>query len=140
VSFQTSRFSYERGEVNRIINEIKGRKSFKEIDVETIDSWGETLGKMLSRNLKTSQIRRIFSEFKKLHTEIKSGKVERIREKVLLLKPRLAYVAGRHAEAKPLTNVLSEGIKKIADLEDYERFFQLFEAILAYHKYYGGKD
>jgi len=130
-------------DINKVVNsvrEIQEVKSFKEIDVEKVDAWGESLGKLLSRivDLKTSQIRRIFSEFKRIHTNIRKGQFDK--GKILLMKPKLAYVAGRHEEAKPLVEVLSEGIKKISDADDYNRMFQLFEAILAYHKYYGGKD
>jgi len=130
-------------DVNKVVNaihEIQRARFFKEIDIEKVDTWGETLGRLLSKtvDLKTSQIRRIFGEFKKLHNDVKRGQFERGR--VLLMKPKLAYVAGRHEEAKPLVEVLSEGVKKVINAEDYNRIFQFFEAILAYHKYYGGKD
>jgi len=140
MNYRHSKFGPEKNIVDRIVNEIRRKNSFKEISIESIDAWGEGLGKMLSKRLKTSQIRKIFGEFKKLHTEIKKEKEVSIREKALLLKPRLAYVAGRHPHAKPLTDVLSEGVKKVVDVKDYDKLFRFFEAILAYHKYYGGQD
>jgi CRISPR type III-A-associated protein Csm2 len=39
-----------------------------------------------------------------------------------------------------LKKVLDAALKKDMDIEDFSRFVQLIEAIVAYHKAAGGKD
>lgn len=98
----------------------------------------EKFGKYLGENgLTTSQIRKIFSDVKKL------GNYEDSKKDLLLLRPKLAYVAGRHgrrnAAIKQLRELLDYCIPNIRDNKTLENFKDFFEAILAYHKYYGGE-
>nr|QNO50785.1 hypothetical protein HMJGLFMP_00027 [Methanosarcinales archaeon ANME-1 ERB6] len=60
-----------------------------------------------------------------------------------LLKPRLAYAA-RHDEVKPLKKVLDKAIDGVKNSDNkreaFENFLRFIESIVAYHKFYGGKD
>ena len=59
---------------------------------------------------------------------------------LLLLKPKLAYQAAREEKVKPLADVLEVAIDQVdGRRERFQRFVELFEAILAYHTTYGGK-
>ena len=62
--------------------------------------------------------------------------------KLLMLKPKLAYAAKRHGGGvNTLKNVLTQAIDRVGnDSEKFNRFVDFFEAILAYHKAYGGRD
>ena len=98
----------------------------------------EELGKYLAqrrgkiKEMTTSQIRNIFSEVK--------GMREFDKYEMDLLLPKLAYTA-RHEEVKDLQEVLDEAIRKVGDdKEKFERFRDFFEAIVAYHRKWGGKD
>lgn len=108
--------------------------------VKDAEEFGKYLGE---EKLSTSQIRNIFSDVKRMKS------YEENRNELLLLRPKLAYVAGRHGKRKDnkligpvadLSKVLSECIKKINDETSFKNFQHFFEAILAYHRYYGGKD
>ena len=112
----------------------------KEKLIKSAEEFGKYLAK---QQLSTSQIRNIFSEMKRMR------KYEESKNELLLLKPKLAYIAGRHGKWKQgkligpvpdLSRVLNECIKNIKDEKTFQNFKDFFEAILAYHRYYGGKE
>ena len=100
--------------------------------VEDAKDLGELLGKEKREGgtgMTTSQIRNIFSEVKKMEFD---------KYKIDLLRPKLAYTAGRHREVLPLQEVLDKAIKEIDDDEGkFDRFKDFFEAIVAYHRKWG---
>lgn len=89
----------------------------------------------------TSQIRNIFGTVKSL--EAKGTVSPEVISKLVLLKPKLAYAAGRHDKVpgmKVLQTVLSDAIDLVSEKNDrFGMFCGFFEAILAYHKAHGGK-
>lgn len=89
----------------------------------------------------TSQIRNIFGTVKSL--EAKGTVSPEVVSKLVLLKPKLAYAAGRHDKVpgmKVLQTVLSDAIDLVSEKnERFGMFCGFFEAILAYHKAHGGK-
>lgn len=98
----------------------------------------EELGNYLKENkVTTSQIRNAYGNMKKLQM---FGWNNRTRREVLLLKPRLAYAAGRHGNGlTQLKKVMDSAIDAVSDEASFQRFCQFFEAIVAYHKAAGGK-
>ncbi len=117
-----------------------------QVNKEAVD-FTEQFGKYLAdQRFTNSQIRNIFGEIKRLQMKKWDQTVE---STLLLLKPKLAYSAkrqmGRQAEnaAIELKNFLCKGIDVVVDSEyqqtSFEHFANIFEAILAYHKAYGGK-
>ena len=105
---------------------------------ETLVKEAEQLGKRLARNLTTSQIRNIYGAVKKM--QMKGGELDT--HKLLMLKPKLAYAAKRHGGGvDTLKTVLTQAIDHVGnDQKKFNRFVDFFEAILAYHKAYGGRD
>lgn len=70
------------------------------------------------------------------------GNVAGWQHELVMLKPKMAYVAARANTqgAKTLAQVLSYAIDAVgSDYTKFARFVDLFEAILAYHKAAGGK-
>jgi CRISPR-associated protein Csm2 len=117
------------GEIKKDLSDILAGDSKKL--VEDAKKLGELLGKEKKKGgtgMTTSQIRNIFSEVKKMKFD---------KYKIELLRPQLAYTAGRHHEVTPLQEVLDEAIKEIDDESDFDRFKDFFEAIVAYHKKWG---
>lgn len=112
--------------------------------------YAESFGQHLSRDLTTNQIRNVFGEVKRIQMK---GKDKFEKADLLLLKPKLSYAKARKVgvgqyaaeAADSLRIVLSKGIDAVFDDakgNEYERFVnfsKFFEAILAYHKSYGGK-
>ena len=110
----------------------------------------EDLGSRLKNaNLTTSQIRALFGEVRQIQAQLSLGEQERDRalRKLILLKPKMAYRARRERGrgVEELTSVLDPAIDLVVGGSDqelqeqnFQRFVDFFEAILAYHKAAGG--
>lgn len=128
------------------------KTAFKVKAIKFADDFGRNLcaffeknGKILTGNdaLTSTQIRIFFSEVKRIQ-----GKgIEKEPTAFMLLKPKLAYAAKR-GKSKKLDEfrIIMEKAIDAVDIENenfqerFQRFVDFMEAILAYHKAYGGKD
>lgn len=84
------------------------------------------------RSLTTSQLRNIFSKVKPMTT----------RQKLQLIRPKLAYVAARQKSglAEQVVNFLENIIKEVETDAQVKDFVAFFEAFVAYHKFAESKD
>ncbi len=117
---------------------------------ETLVKTADDLGKNLQhQRLSTSQIRAIFGEVRQIQAEWSMGKEHRTKalRKLILLKPKMAYRAKRERSraVQALVDVLDPAVDLVVQEKDarkqdenFQRFVEFFEAILAYHKAYGG--
>lgn len=86
-----------------------------------------------ANSISTSQLRNIFSLVKK---ERQFNGLKRIR-------PKLAYTYGRAEKndaLKELIFLMDSQIQGLKEQSEVPKLKDFFEAIIAYHKYYGGKD
>ena len=101
-------------------------------DLDAILKSIEDFVKGLGVKVSTSQLRNIFDKVKK-ETEVSGLK---------LIRPHLAYIAGRATNDKDKDNVKKflafiDSLIKSVDTEDkLEGFKQFFESVVAYHKFY----
>lgn len=120
--------------------------------VEWAKSFGEFLQNDESRNrgtgpLTTSQIRKFFGELKRIQAD-----PVKYKEDIPLLKAKLAYAVGRDmvqrgnqvynkTKIKEFYQELERGINsiRIDKKTDVVNFVKIVEAIVAFHKFYGGK-
>lgn len=114
--------------------------------VKYADEVGKYLAPLYNKEkecLSKSQIRNVYGEIKRI--QFKGIETIEGKTSFMLLKPKIAYAEGRNK-----TMGLSL-FKKVFDLawgitsenlthKTYENFCALLEAILAYHKAYGGQD
>ncbi len=104
----------------------------------------ETLGNFLAHpyeGISTSQIRNIFGEVRKIEMEWKRDS-ETSWVRLQLLRPKLAYTVKKANQSRgPIFQVvLSTAILNVeGETENFRRFINLFEAILAYHRASGGR-
>ncbi len=108
------------------------------------------LGKQLKDiGLTTSQIRALFGEVRQIQAQWGMGEQSRQKalRRLILLKPKMAYRARkeRSKAVQELVSVLDPALEfvigeKSPEKQDehFKRFVEFFEAILAYHKAYGG--
>ncbi len=123
--------------------------------------WTESFGKFLcafgeekplKKALTTGQLRKFFGEVKRIDADVLRHKAE-----IPMLKPLLAYAVGRDKKSsrngminktrieefgKELS-VAIDAIRLDNDeflKSDYKNFVQIFESIVAYHKFYGGQE
>lgn len=101
---------------------------------------------------KTSQLRKILSAVSALdnkitayvvnHPEVQTLPKDMVNE-IQSLRVRVAYQAGRIPEVKRFVEQaqLNECLRKIGDnVEAFKEFARYMEALVAYHKFYGGED
>lgn len=129
----------ERARGDRVEQDVKSHisalNSFKEYSGDLLVKDAESLAESI-RDLKTAQLRRIYGEVKRIEMDVQKDKFSR--ERIVLLKPRLAYAARKDEYKKDdltrIKNVFSLCIDRIKDQDDFSRFVSFFEAILAYHR------
>jgi len=113
-------------------------------NTQELVNWADKLGSIFkSLQLSTSQIRNIFGTVRQIEmgwgpadTE---GERKQATRRLLLLKPKLAYQAKREEAVEGLAKVLSAAIDFVSGRDDFQRFTDFFEAILAYHTAAGGQ-
>lgn len=115
-------------------------------NIENLKAWGRYFadnngGKKVS----TSQLRKFFGEIKRIQADFDNCKMD-----LILLDPKIAYAVGRtkkdarqgesvkiedfYKQMTPLISKINE------DQAKFKRFVQVCEAIVAYHKQYGGDN
>lgn len=120
---------------------------------EDINSIGESYGEKLAdlRNgIKTNQVRNIYSAIISIRTKLKNKNFvnnqldEDLKTDLILIKPKLAYATGREKKVKPLYDLLSKAIDcsitSKNQVKSVTNLISLVETIVAYHKFFGGKD
>lgn len=106
----------------------------------------ETADKLVKASLTRAQIRNIFTEVRQIESLWGMNRADALR-RLNMLKPKLAYQTARTPQMKDLQSVLSEAITLVSNAasdeekdQRFERFMDLFEAILAYHRAKGGRN
>ncbi|MFQ6115357.1 MAG: type III-A CRISPR-associated protein Csm2, partial [bacterium] len=111
-----------------ILNEVQSIQSFSLFSVDKIIEFAQKMAPVLkSKGLKTAQIRKFFDTLRRIQAGIRErGLFDK--EEVILLKPKLAYAAGRNREqVTPLFEILEPAISKINNEQDFSRFVQFVE-------------
>ncbi|MEW6665746.1 MAG: type III-A CRISPR-associated protein Csm2 [Thermodesulfobacteriota bacterium] len=95
-------------------------------------------------SLKMNQIRRFLDAVRRIEADLKNSKTrkfEELSDSVILLRPKLAYAAGREEQVIPLVNVLDPAIQSGAkSKENFTKLLRLIEGIIAYHRFAGGSN
>ena len=122
----------------------------KKITREAVD-FADKFGKYLRDNfLSSSQLRNIFGEIKRIQMQLKStpnlDEQKKYHTKFILLKPKLAYAAGRlrNKGLNEFKAVFDLAHDAVGELDEnfptrYKNFVDFIEAILAYHRAHGGR-
>ncbi|WP_083757315.1 type III-A CRISPR-associated protein Csm2 [Carboxydothermus hydrogenoformans] len=117
--------------VDKFLNPIEDPKG------ELLISSAEKLGSFLARVAKmtTSQIRNLYTEAKSINYKDSDGPY-----RVNLLRAKFAYIAGRYSQVRDLQKIADKALAQIDSYEKFKRFIDFFEAVVAYHRAYGGKE
>jgi CRISPR-associated protein Csm2 len=123
---------------------------YKDITEDVVE-WADSFGKFLcseqgTKPLTTGQLRKFFGEVKRIETNLSSNKAD-----IIMLKPLLAYAVGRDkndgrnkTKIDKFSEEMNRGIDAVIDgkdlKSDFSHFVKIFEAIVAYHKFYGAKE
>lgn len=156
-SLKNEKDKERRKELDKIFKEVLG-KFDKDIELKSIDNineqsilYSEFLGRYLVfLDLSTSQIRNVYGEVMRLKMKGFSA------NELVLLKPRLAYTTERKGTdgSRKFREVIEKALDKViftkqeTDTDNksevkqeelFQNFANFFEAILAYHRSFGGK-
>lgn len=164
VSFEEEKSrAWKLKEATDILERITGDSPKEEsleklLDAEKLVVCSYSLGRILSSfkvGLKTAQVRRFYEAISALNAAMgswsrdKSTKAETkseyfdkaIEPDLMMLKPQLANARARQPrQFTPLFTVLNPCIDRVNSPEGLRRLAQFMEAILAYHKFHGGRD
>ncbi len=99
----------------------------------------------LMTKIKTNQVRNFYSKIIQIKEEFQRNDKkwsDKIETQIHLLKPALAYAAGRQKDVGKFKDYFDSIIDELISSEDkvkgLEKFFILIESFVAYHKFYGG--
>jgi len=119
--------------------EYKSQWITSDADSALVD-YAEKAGKyMAKKGLTNSKIRSIYGEIKR----IQMSEYEKEKSAFILLKPKVAYAMGREANndgLKLFKEIFDLSCTDVTNQKSFQNFCNFMEAILAYHKAYGGKD
>lgn len=164
---QVKRSSAESQPQKELVSSEEMRKIIVDGDAEVLINCADRMGKKLKEmNLATHQIRSILGDIHMIEMTWPSSAAEAQRE-LRLLKPKLAYQSKKVKETLDGQDVfpveeLREVICRVIDLvleqpdepeagervnageterhNSFRRLVSFFEAIVAYHRYHGGRD
>ena len=122
-------------EAERVILELKEMKDKKGKNIPMVT---------------TSKIRNLLSMIAEIYNDVMNDTNEKLSEdiceRIEYLKIRFIYEAGREEKEKTVKNFIDKAdiLAQISGIngnrKNYILFTRYMEALVAYHKYYGGKD
>ncbi|NTV18267.1 MAG: type III-A CRISPR-associated protein Csm2 [Bacteroidales bacterium] len=123
-------------DADEVVKKYFGNDFVDLILLQKVSSYNEYIDKVkryvenTKKGMTTSQLRNVYSRIKNL---------ESITE-LFTLRPKVAYVAGRadRHELKTFLYLIDQLIRSVDDVSKLKQLKDFFEAIIAYHKYYGG--
>ena len=126
----------ERGEdrqaIQRALNAI-----LVQGDYTSLPEFADSLARRL-RKVRVHQVRRLFGEVQRIEM-LRTRSPEDARRRLLMLRPRIAYQTARQKDLQPLKEMVDEAVPLVHEEmeERFERFYELVEAVVAYHGAYG---
>lgn len=125
-------------EIQNIVSEFRQTWITNGSDKDMI-SYTEKAGKfMKEKNLTSSKIRNVYGEVKR----IQMAGYEKEKTSFYLLKPKMAYALGRDKNVKGLDlfkRLFDKCFDCVKDEKTYKNFCNFIEALIAYHRSFGGK-
>ncbi|HPE34641.1 MAG TPA: type III-A CRISPR-associated protein Csm2 [Bacteroidales bacterium] len=124
-------------------------------DKQVFNKNGRDFEKNGGNSVTTSQIRNFFGEVKRIQMKLSGNEDnwQEVNSSFLLLKPKLNYMAARVLSKNSSSRIallkdqfeymlaaIQVGPDYSQTVKEFIRFAELFEAILAFHKSYGGKE
>lgn len=122
-------------DVTKKINKLNSLKEYDVDDFVKFNGDIDSLTKDLNdKDIKTAQLRKFFAAVKEIELELKTNEWDDLKVKFLLLMPKLAYARGRNLISKRFYNLLESAMNKIHSKEDFNRFVEFLETIVAFYK------
>ena len=130
--------------------DLRGVRDIGTVTAEDINSIGDAQGRKFSKDkgrdeVRTSQLRTFYSAVNSIRVQSQQERdFSHIERSLILLKPKLAYAAGRHKTLRGFQSFMVQAIDGVVNSNNkgdaLTNFFDLLEAVVAYHKFYGGRE
>ncbi|MFA5622210.1 MAG: type III-A CRISPR-associated protein Csm2 [Thermovirgaceae bacterium] len=127
------------------IQRIKSLPSLQELTAEKLVEMTRSLGKRFAeKKVPASQIYKFHEHIIRLATNVSAGRVEPSEAKILSY--HLSYAAARITNVdqrnamKELASFFDAALEKTGTAGDIVRLRQISEAVVAYHKFFGGRN
>ncbi len=119
----------------------------KQLDDRLLDEkarqWAQSFAEA-RRPLKTTQMRRFYDDLKAIQRKILLGKDQSEREAnfkrdkalITMFKAKAVYAQKREVSPPEFTQFIFDHLASIKDLKDFNAFLKVFEAVVAFHKFF----
>lgn len=115
----------------------------KALDPDLLDQKASEWAKDFA-NLKTAQMRRFYDDLKAIERKIMIGKstedqeenFKRDRALIVMFKAKSVYAEKRKVAPREFTQFIFDHVASIKCLSDFQAFIKVFEAVVAFHKFY----
>lgn len=119
-------------------------KNLDEFKPQDINNEAKNMAEQIVKSrIKTNQLRNFFSAIEKMRTTYRktNESYEAIELDMIMLKPKIAYAAGRQKSIRyNLYDFVVDAVDAVDNSKDKKsavtNFFLLIESLVAYHKYY----
>jgi CRISPR-associated protein Csm2 len=120
----------------------------KTLRAALLDAEAEQWAQKLQR-VKPSQLRRFYDHVLSIERRLKlesgggsqaTAAFNRLKPELMMLKAKAAYAQGRGTITKPLLEFVLNHTASVKSVEDFQAFRLHFEAVVAFHGYYGEKE
>ena len=96
------------------------------------------------KDLKATQMRRFYDDIKAIERKIMAGKdlqeqqanFERDRALIVMFKAKAVYAEKRKVAPRAFTQFIFDHVASINDIKDFKGFLKVFEAVVAFHKFF----
>lgn len=96
----------------------------------------EKLAEQLVKDkMTTTQVRNLYAAAKRINYRDENGPFE-----ASMLRAKFAYTAGRYPAVRSFQSVADKALKCADSEEKFDRFMCFFEAVVAYHRAFGGRE
>ncbi|QCQ23221.1 type III-A CRISPR-associated protein Csm2 [Desulfoglaeba alkanexedens] len=116
----------------------------KKLDPSLVDEKARDWARSFSSRLKSTQMRRFYDEFKAIERKILQGNnvqehqsnFERDLALIRLFKAKAVYAEKRNVAPRDFTQFIFDHMVSIQDVRDFQAFMKVFEAVVAFHRFY----
>lgn len=121
------------------LDEQKERLNPKLVDEKALE-WAQQFGS----DLKSSQLRRFYDEYKAIERRILTGESVQAQEANLqrdlalirMFKAKALYAQKRRVSPPSFSQFIYDHVESIQDIKDLKAFSRIFEAVVAFHRYF----
>lgn len=138
-----------RPALDQFRNQLRNLKTLQEVDTSTLVGLGDRVAQWLKQqDVAMSQLRPLLQEVYAIRLAWRNDADggEEARRRMHLLKPLLAYRIGRIRGNQnqdgwnSFYDLVKDMLDRVKDSGDFERVYAFIQTLVAYHRFYGGKD